>query len=526
MKKLLFTIISSLILCLYPVNALAYDFSVNPFYAIRSSDEYLNVKDTIDESDTIYFGWSRIVRDSEGKMVFTSDRNAISKFDINSEYSIPEPIGDMLPNEMRKVEKPGGKNMLMVFLNKINYDDGKVSIIEFLNMDEELWDKLIIEPMISKVDEYGFDGVALDIENIMDTFTTDKYDDKQNSNLKEKYNRFLKELKNKLNGRELSVCVNMPEYDGYDYSYIYDNADNIILIAYPYTHYTTYSESDGVPDLIGKIKEIDVPEPEPYDMVKSDTDKVVSILKQHGGSAFNPKKILLGITLQVNGWVQKEYPYGSNVYKYYEKASSLGADSKFNISSLEDMENINVPGEYVLESPVYKYTSRTYKKVVQDGLEDGIKKIEYYYDTPETLFEKYYTLLGDYDLSGITVWRLGLGGSKIWSDLKSIFSSNETYEELPSKIDVPIDKVWNVKFNMPIDEKLTSSSENISVLDAYKNSFPVKLKFDSNTNSVNILPVSKYSKGSIYYLIIGKDIKSRSGLQLSKPVIMKFKTIE
>lgn len=528
MKRLLFTMISAVLISLYPVNAMAYDFSVNPFYAIRSSSEYESIKDTIGDSDTIYFGWSRIARNSGGQMVFTSDRSPISKFDIYTEYAIPEPIEDRLPNEIRKAEHPNGRNMLMVFLNKIEYDDGKESIIEFLNMGRENWDNLIIQPLINTMKQYGFDGAVLDIEGIMDSFGAAGYDSLKDSGLKEKYDTFIKEIKDKLGSKELSVCVNMPEFSGYDYSGIYDNADEVILLAYPYTHYITYDENDGVPELVGRIKEIDVPEAQPYEMVKNDTDKILSELKQTHGAKFNPKKIMLGITLEINGWAEKEYTYQSKTYKYYEKTSSTSQTDNMSISTINDIEKLNVPYDYVSQSPVYKYLSKTCKKVVQLGGDSNIKRIEYYYDIPGTIFEKYYTMLTEYNLSGITVWRLGLGSISTWNLIDSAFSPyGEGYEELPLRVDVPVDKVWDIKFNMPVDEKTVYSlKDGIAVLDGEGNNIPVNFSFDSGAGSIKVAPKGRYKNGNVYCLIIGPGIRSKTGIKISKPVFMKFKTME
>lgn len=528
--KRMFSVLIAVLLLVPPLQAFAKSYEVNPFYAIRSYPEYEKVRNILGDTNSIYYGWSRIARDINGNMVFTGQKTSLSKYDLYSnDYSLPEPVDGKFTNDINKALHPGSRNLLMVFLNRVTYDDGRDSIVDFLNMDKDAWEKNIISPMINSMNSHSFDGIVLDIEGILENINNVNYAPGQVSGLKAKYNAFLGELKKGIQGKRLVVCVNMPEFRGYDYSYIYNTADQIILLAYPYQHYNTYSESDGVPELAGKIKEVDVPEAEPYEKIREDIDDVASILKVQYGSSYNPEKILLGTSLEINGWIEKEYKYQSKVYTYFERTSSLESGSPFKINTLQGIEELNAPVEYVSASPVYKYESRTYKKVVTSGLDSGMKKIEYYYDTPETIYEKYYTLVSDYDFGGISVWRMGLGDyntdESIWAGMNNLFGIHKgEFDELPYVTNVAPDKAWTVKFNIPLDETtIKSAKENIAVVDAYGKIVPVQYDYDKGTNSVRVSPSAAYKSGSLYYLIIGKNIKSESGSQLNKAMIMRFK---
>lgn len=529
MKKRILILIAIFVM-MSPLQAFAKSYEVNPFYAIRSYPEYEKIQSLLEGSNSIYYGWSRIARDSGGNMVYSDQGTNLSKYDVYSNYCIPEPVDGKLTNEINKGLHPESQNLLSVFMNRITYDDGRDSIVDFLNMSADTWGKNIIDPMIESMNSHGFDGVVLDIEGITDSLSNAKYTSGESSGLKGKYDAFLGELKKKMQGKKLVVCVNMPEFDGYDYSYIYNTSYQLIMLAYPYQHYKTYSESDGVPDLVGKIKEVDVPEAEPYGKIKDDVEDVTSILKQQNGTSYDPGKLLLGTTLEITGWVQEEYTYGGKTYTYFEKTDSLGADNKFNISTLLDIEDLNAAEQYVSASPVYKYESRTYKKVVNTGLDSGMKSIEYYYDTPETIYEKYYNLVSDYGLGGISVWRIGLGDystdDSIWSSLNNFFSLYKgDFDELPYVDNVALDKSWTVNFNAPIDKGTVKSiKDSIAVVDEYGNLVPVDFSYDGDLNSVKVSPSTAYRPGELYYLIMGKDVKSESGLGLSKPVIMRFKT--
>lgn len=516
MKKVVCILTTIMLLILNTLPAYGAEYMVNPFYAIESYKEYERIQESLGVSDHIYYGWSRIARDSKGSMVFTSSRSAISKDDFAPEYNLPMSIEGKLTNEIHKATHPGSKNLLMVFFSKVPYENGENSATKFLNMSSTDWEQNIIAPMVSMLNSYSFDGVVLDFEGFTD------------SNLKLKYNSFLEQLKSRLPGKELVVCVNVPgNYGGYDYEYIYNIADYTILLSYPYQHYSKYAETDGIPELVGRIREVDVPEAQPYEKVRLELDKLVNSLSQKYGRSFNPKKILLGTTLEISGWVQRELIYNGKTYTYYESTRSLPSSSRFHVKSLDGLQQINGTIEYVDASRIYKYGSKTYKKTVDKDLEPGMKKIEYYYETSESIYDKCYSLVNEYNLGGISIWRIGLGDYNTWSSIRNVFTLPDGgYEELPSKTDVPSDKVWTVKFNMAVDStSVLSSRDSITVVDSIGNPQAVRFEYDDAANSVKVYPIGSYEPGQVYYLIIGKAIKSRSNnsMYLGKPVRMKFK---
>lgn len=519
MKKTLALLIAVSLFLFNTAPVFASDYMVNPFYAIKSYEQYQKIGGTLKDSNHVYYGWGRIAMDSDGKMVFTNKLGAISNFDLNTEYFLPLPAEDgKLPNETYKESHPDSKNLLMVFLSRIQYQDGKDSAAEFLNMDKSDWDKYIIDPMLDMINEHGFDGVVLDLEGFVDD--TGKY-----SGLRGKYNDFLEQLNDRLGDKILVVCVNVPKnYDGYDYSYIYSISDYIILLAYPYQHYTTYGQNDGPAELIGKIKDIDVPEAQPYGKIDDDLKNLTDILSQRYKQDFDSKKILLGTTLEVNGWIQKQLSSGSSQYTYYESTKSLDDGNKFKVSSLEGLHKLEGKVEYVPESINYKYRSMTFKKTVDKDLETGVKKIEYYYETPETIYDKYYSLVNKYNIGGISVWRIGLGDTDIWSGVNSVFDTPQGgYEEMPSKTDVAYDKVWAINFNMPVDkDSVKSSMESIAVVDSLGNMQDIKFEFSEKMDSIKVIPTNNYKPGQVYYLIIGNGIKSGGNIYLNRPARMKF----
>lgn len=526
MKKIAAFLMALFLMLSHSICVYAGEYIVNPFYAVESYGEYEKIKDSLGDSNHIYYGWSRIARNPDDSMVFTNKKTNISIYDYNPEYGLPPSVDGKLTNEIHKGIYPNSKNLLMVFFNKVDYQDKKNSAVEFLNMSSSEWDKNIIVPMIDMVNRYNFDGVVLDLEGFIDSYKGDGYTIEQKSNLKIKYNNFINQLRTRLENKLLEVCVNVPGfYDGYDYSYIYSKADYMILLTYPFAHYIRYQDSDGVPGLTGKIKTIDIPEPQPYEKTKTELDALNNILKQAYREKYSPKKLILGTTIELNGWIQKEFLYHSKPYTYYEGLASLPDASRFKASKLADLEQIQGVVDYINASKEYLYQSKTYRKTVSVNLEPGMKKIEYYYDTPESIYDKYYSLANDFNLAGISIWRIGLGCTSTWKGINSLFNMQDgNYTELPAKQDIQQDKVWTIKFNGPVDKlSVKQSLKNISVVDSEGTEMSVRLQYDEASNTVKVIPVNNYKAGQVYFLIVGKDIKSVEGGPLESPVRMKFK---
>ncbi len=82
-------------------------------------------------------------------------------------------------------------------------------------------------------------------------------------------------------------------------------------------------------------------------------------------------------------------------------------------------------------------------------------------------------------------------------------------------------KAWTIRFNMPVDAS-TITGQNITVTDASSNQVDVIVEPGSDGRSAIVTPVKAYPAGQVYYLNIGKGIKSTSGKFLKRPVIMQF----
>jgi mannosyl-glycoprotein endo-beta-N-acetylglucosaminidase len=91
-----------------------------------------------------------------------------------------------------------------------------------------------------------------------------------------------------------------------------------------------------------------------------------------------------------------------------------------------------------------------------------------------------------------------------------------------TKVNINSNKEWTVKFNRNLDED-TVNTENIVVLDKYKNTVPVSVTLGSDSKTILISPkVAGYDPGEEYELVISKNVKSSFGDTLGSDVTLKF----
>ncbi|MCY6370894.1 Ig-like domain-containing protein [Clostridium ganghwense] len=115
--------------------------------------------------------------------------------------------------------------------------------------------------------------------------------------------------------------------------------------------------------------------------------------------------------------------------------------------------------------------------------------------------------------------------------------SNSISDSIPSEVvpkeheeknaenseDVSTNKEWTVKFNMKLDKDSVNES-NILVVDKDGAKQKVKVYLGSDNTSIKLAPQVNYKDGEAYYIVIKETVKSSSGSNLSKPVIVKFNT--
>lgn len=481
MKKIIFLIIMSLVFTYtLPVYS---TIMVNPFFAISSDLEYRKVSENLKDSHHMYFQWGRLARNNEGIIQFTDKMYfGISPYDNRSEYGFPTKVadgeyfeyivqpGDSLFSISRKFEVPhflieeyneladsnlisagsslkipeikpdlsskddykkrcpNGKAFLSIYFDAEQYNDNKNAAVEFLNMNNHSWDKYIIQPIVDTVNNYQFDGVVLDFEAFRDSFDTAYYSVSQRTGLKEKYSGFIRKLKDALGDKLLVVIVHPTNvggyFDGYDVAQIEKISDYIILMAYDYQYLPKYTGKDNVPaELYGKVKTIEPSyDNQPYVQPFWKVEEAVEMLLK---AVENPQNVILGISIVGMEWVKYKKSVGGKEYFYYE----------LNRPELNSIEMVDSQEEYLDWPAVYRkivsskgISGEKRKELIKSNGDEPVE-IEYHFETPESLYLKYYNIVKKYNLSGITVWRLGKGSSRVWKGLLEMFSDDENSNE-------------------------------------------------------------------------------------------------
>lgn len=537
MKKITFTIVLFLVLSFIISPVIASDnYMINPFYAISSSQEYKDIKGIIGEdSNHMYFQWARLAPNEKGLIEFTNRyKSGISEFDNRQlEYGVPLNSRKGYVNKVDfTTEFPKNKTFLSVFFENYLYDNGtKSSEIEFLNMTEKQWDELIIKPMRYMLygmydgtynQQFEFDGLVLDFEGFRNEFDNENYTEEEKRNLREKYSKFLQHLKDSLGKKELIVCVHPNNvegyYDGYDYEFISNIADNIILMAYNYYDADVYQSTDEYSKEIIEAsndtiyESIYSYETQPYDKVRIAVDDMINKYNVES------KKLILGLDIGGMKWIKltKRIEDEEYVYSILRRPYLSGIE-----------EAVNVEGTYIPQTKTYKKVLTGDNILNKDRNEFetenvSIDKVEYYYETPESFKEKYYSILKEYDIAGLSVWRLGTGSIGAWEGLTEIHYNDE-FDLRDIEEDVPSDREFRVKLDMLLDQ-YTINSENIYVTDneGSRKDIVVELITEEGEEVILVKPINDYQKEMTYNLYITKGVKYVTGEVLEKGIRIRF----
>ncbi len=93
--------------------------------------------------------------------------------------------------------------------------------------------------------------------------------------------------------------------------------------------------------------------------------------------------------------------------------------------------------------------------------------------------------------------------------------------EWPARSGVPSDKVWTIRFTMPLNEN-TITGQNIYVTDTVGQKIPVTITPGSDGLTVKVSAEEFYLSGQTYYLYIKSGVCSRENQHLPASLRMKF----
>ena len=122
-------------------------------------------------------------------------------------------------------------------------------------------------------------------------------------------------------------------------------------------------------------------------------------------------------------------------------------------------------------------------------------------------------------LNKLKMFLIILCGLFIFIPNSVIAATNVT--QMEHKTNVPVNKVWQIKFNQPINvDKL---SEKVAVYNPIGIKAQVKISYDSINNSITVEPpVSGYICGQTYSLQISEKIMDLNSNPMKTPVTMNF----
>lgn len=321
--------------------------SVIGFYAINS---YKNI-DKMDHLNEVMFGWSNLEYDQEG----TARLNVES-----SEYRIPmgwESVIDHA-NEQKIIKH------LMVFANNTGLKVGR-----FLQ-DQAARQAFIDSLHEALTDEgYTFDGVTIDFEGLMDTAD------------REVYVSFLQEVKERIGEKSLSVAVPpINYYKGYDLYEIGMIADQVIVMAYDYTH-----EQSNLPSA-------------PLPLVGETLETILQYIPQ--------EKVVLGISKQANQWIYRGDGTSALLSPAIERVEQR---------IQQDDSTVEYAMPYFLTRILFQeddYTS------------------EIWYEDARSIVEKI-RLAKYYGLRGVSLWHMGNFTADDWDTIKYETSSQMSGVSIP-----------------------------------------------------------------------------------------------
>ncbi len=324
------------------------------FYAISSYDQ----RDMIEQLSGVSMGWSRFEVTEDSVYLNTSTDN-------DNEYSMPNSSEEII--ELAESHNVPYNLMIAVGVGTVN---GMQKAEHLLNTpslrDKAMTELLDVAQNGAKTKNGGrihFKGITLDLECMA------------GAEVREAYNEFVKELRNKLPANyNLMICVHPARsngrsyYNGYDFKVLGDNSDGLIVMAHDY--YTkSLSEEE---QLIGAVNTPPAPIYELYYAIKYATDPTTGT---------DPKKVWLAVSFDSVQW-QLDGGRVKNATPYHPTYDAIAAR---------------------LPSATVTHGDSGNPKAVWDA--DGLSNVMFYEDTYSVMQKQ--ALADAFDIAGLSLWRLG-----------------------------------------------------------------------------------------------------------------------
>ncbi len=82
--------------------------------------------------------------------------------------------------------------------------------------------------------------------------------------------------------------------------------------------------------------------------------------------------------------------------------------------------------------------------------------------------------------------------------------------------------VWRIKFSAPLDPSTVNNS-NLFVTDMSDNKLKTAIRYNADTQEIEIEPMDAYAKDASYNLYVSKNVKSMGGQNLKESMKLQFK---
>lgn len=314
----------------HPISGIGY-------YAIQS---FGNV-DQMSKLQDVKFGWSQLAYSGNGK----------ASLDLKSApYAIPD--GWEAAMDKAKSYNVGHKELMV-------YADNRDSRLSSFLADQPAQTAFIqsIQNLLVHNNSYGFTGISIDFEGLL----------KESEQVG--FTSFLRDLSESTKGYSLSVAVPPTDwYKGYDMKQVGLIADQVILMAYDYTH-----------------KDSNLPSA-PLPLVNAAVQSALTVIPK--------EKLVLGISKQANQWITR--PNGETVLEnpaiqlVEERAGKPGSKLQFMLP-------------YFLQHITFQ---------------DARGNHEIWYEDAKSIEQKIW-LAKYYGLQGVSLWHMGNFNASDWEMVKN-----------------------------------------------------------------------------------------------------------
>lgn len=290
-----------------------------------------------------------------------SSYNSLSNYsnyidEISTDTYSTDGLGNITGYIPSKQLNYANSNNILTYVMVSNYFDGKItkSLLESSENRQRL-----INNILQSIKQNNYKGVNIDLEAIYSSNRT-------------QFTTFMSELYNTLHSQGLLVTIAVPaktsdnpadSWSGaYDYAQIGKYSDKVIIMAYD------YSWSGGEPGSIA-----------PISWVQKVVDYTVKVIPK--------EKVVLGLAAYAYDWPSNgEKAKSYSLSETYSVASKYGAEIKW---------------DSVSKSSYYNYTDSS-----------GVYHSVWFEDSTSIGYKL--DIVNNCDLSGISIWRLGLENSDYW----------------------------------------------------------------------------------------------------------------